>query len=77
MGELIAKASKCINYEVDDIAKRFAEPPSRVQQILREQIINLERTARIKQFVRLLAVKRVKEVLREQADPESSLVQVT
>lgn len=65
-----------IDHEVDDIAKRFAEPPSKVQQILREEITNLERTARIKQFVGLLAVKQVKEVLREQADPESSLMQV-
>ena len=65
-----------IDDEVDEMAKRFAEPPSKVQQILREQITNLERTARIKQFVELLAVKQVKEVLRKQADPESSLKQV-
>jgi hypothetical protein len=55
-------------HEVEGMATRFSVPPSKVQQILTEQLSDLERTARIKQFVEILAVKQVKEVLRKQAD---------
>lgn len=46
-----------------DIAENFSCSVSEVEQILRLEMHDLEQVARIKEFVPLLAVKRVKEVL--------------
>lgn len=49
---------------VEDIAAQFSCPLSEVHEILNSQLNTLDRQARIKQFVPLLAVKQVKELLR-------------
>ena len=49
---------------IQNLADEFSLPMAKVQQVLSSEIQRLERGARIKQFVLLLAVKRTKEVLR-------------
>jgi hypothetical protein len=58
-----------IDVAVDELATRFAVPPSEVQQLLWEQIRTLERRARIKEFVAVLAIRQVKEVLEKTTQP--------
>lgn len=64
-----------VDAAVDEMATRFALPPSEVKQILLKHISALEQTARIKQFVAPLAIKQMKDALRKQATPESSVAQ--
>ena len=49
---------------VEDIAVQFSRPLSEVHEILNTRLSTLDRQARIKQYVPLLAVKQVKELLR-------------
>jgi hypothetical protein len=48
----------------EDIAVQFSRPLSEVHEILNNRLSALDRQARIKQYVPLLAVKQVKELLR-------------
>jgi len=64
-----------IDAAIDELATRFAVPPSEVQQLLWEHIRTLERSARIKQFVALLAIKHARETLRKQDLPQPSMAQ--
>jgi hypothetical protein len=63
---------KAIEYDVSALAKQFALPPATAQTLLWTEIRQLERAARILDFIPLLALKHVKERLREQ--PLSDLV---
>ena len=47
-----------------EIALQFARPVSEVYELLHIQIYRLNQQARIKQYVSLLAIKQVKELLR-------------
>ena len=51
--------------DVKDIADSFSCPISEVDQLLTVEMHDLEEGARIKEFVPLLAIKRVKDRLRE------------
>lgn len=51
--------------DVKDIADNFSCPIAEVDQILSGEIQYLEQGAHIKEFVPLLAIKRVKDRLRE------------
>lgn len=66
-----------IDVAVDELATRFSVPPSEVQRLLWEQIRTLERRARIKEFVAVLAIRQVKEVLRKQPNHEDAVTQVS
>lgn|SRR5262245_37057185 len=48
----------------NDIAVQFARPLSEVQEIMKTYICRLHQQARIKQYVSILAIKQVKELLR-------------
>jgi len=62
-----------IDVAVDELARRFAVPPSDVEQLVLTQICTLDRTARIKQFVAILAIKHVRDALRKHLPLESSV----
>ena len=47
------------------LAERFAESPAQVKELYQEQLRSLDRDARIKQYVPLLAARRVREILTE------------
>ncbi len=49
---------------IEDLAVQFSRPLSEVQEILQTHLFHLDQRARIKQFVPLLAIKQVKELLR-------------
>ena len=49
---------------VEDLAEEFSCPISEVEQILSTETDELEQVAHIKVFVPLLAIKRVKDLLR-------------
>lgn len=49
---------------LEDIAAEFARPLSEVHEMLNHHVDRLDRKARIKQYVPLLAIKQVKELLR-------------
>lgn len=46
-----------------EIADNFSCPLREVEEMLRREMIYLEQGARIKEFIPLLAIKRVKDVL--------------
>ena len=52
---------------LQDIAGQFSRPVSEVHEILNVQLSRLDREARIKQYVPILAIKQVKELLRRQS----------
>ncbi len=56
--------TKAIEYDIRDLAKQFALPPSEAHDMLWDEIHQLERAARIQDYVPLLALKHVKEYLR-------------
>jgi len=62
-----------LDVAADELAQRFAVPSSDVKQLLLKQIHTLDRTARIKQFVAMLAIKHTREALSTQAASESSV----
>jgi hypothetical protein len=55
---------------VEDIASQFSRPLSEVHEILNSQLHTLDRQARIKQYLPLLAIKQVKELLRSNPKPD-------
>jgi len=57
--------TKAIEYDVRDLAKRFALPPAEAHDMLWDEIHHLEQAARIHDFVPVLALKHVKEYLRD------------
>jgi hypothetical protein len=56
-----------LDRDINAMAKQFALPASEVSAILWGEIRHLERAARIRDFLPLLAIKHVKEVLRSRA----------
>lgn len=64
-----------IDAAVDELAHCFAVPPSDVKRLVLTQIGTLDRTARIKQFVTLLAIKHVRATLRKQTSHQIAVVQ--
>ena len=50
---------------LEDIAVEFSRPLSEVQKILKVHLDRVDRQAHIKQYVSLLAIKQLKEVLKE------------
>ncbi|MGC4097908.1 MAG: DUF3562 domain-containing protein [Nitrospira sp.] len=57
--------AKAIEYDISALAKQFALPPAAAHDLLWNEIHQLEQAARIRDFVPLLALKHVKEHLRE------------
>lgn len=53
-----------LDHDVHAMAEQFALPVSEVYEILRGEIRHLEDDARIRDFLPLLAMKHVKDVLR-------------
>jgi hypothetical protein len=64
--------TKVIEYDVRDLAKRFAMPPSEAHDMLWNEIHQLEQAARIQDFVPVLALKHVKEHLRDRPAQQSA-----
>ena len=58
---------KGIEYDIASLAKQFALSPSIAQSLLWNEIHLLEHAARVRDFIPLLALKHVKERLREQS----------
>jgi len=58
---------KGIEYDIASLAKQFALPPTIAQSLLWNEIHLLEHAARVRDFIPLLALKHVKERLREQS----------
>lgn len=56
--------ARAIAQAEEDIAAQFSRPLSEVQQILNSHVYRLDGQARIKQYVPLLAIKKVKDMLR-------------
>ncbi len=56
---------KAIEYDIAALAKQFALPHITAHSLLWNEIHQLEHTARIRDFIPLLALKHVKEHLRE------------
>ena len=56
---------KGIEHDVRLLTKQFALPPAAAHSLLRNEIHRLEQAARIRDFIPLLAMKHVKEELRE------------
>lgn len=57
--------TKAIEYDVSDLAKWFALTPSEAHDILWKEIHLLDQVARIPDYVPVLALKYVKEHLRD------------
>ena len=53
-----------LDRDIDAMAKQFALPASEVHDIVWTEIHHLEGEARIRDFLPLLAIKHVKDVLR-------------
>ena len=51
-------------HAIEDMAAQFSRPLSEVREILSIHIYRLDQQARIKQYVSLLAIRQVKELLR-------------
>lgn len=62
---VVAIETKAIDYDIKDLAKQFALPTSEAQAMLWNEIHDLEQAARIQEYVPLLALKHVKELLRD------------
>ncbi len=56
---------RAIEHNIGALAKQFALPPAAAQTLLWTEIRRLEHAARILDFIPLLALKHVKERLRE------------
>jgi hypothetical protein len=56
--------AKATAQAVEDLAAQFARPLSEVREMLNDHVDQLDRSARIKEYVPLIAVKQVKEMLR-------------
>ncbi|MBX3328411.1 MAG: DUF3562 domain-containing protein [Nitrospira sp.] len=56
---------RTIEYDIDALAKQFALPLTAAHTLLWAEIHHLEHLARIHDFIPLLALKHVKERLRE------------
>jgi hypothetical protein len=56
---------KSIEHDIAALARQFALPPASAHTLLWNEIQRLEQTARIPDFIPLLALKHVKEHLRE------------
>ena len=61
----MAVETKAIDYDIRDLAKQFVLPLTEAHDILWTEIRHLEQAARIRDFVPLLALKHVKEQLRD------------
>lgn len=57
--------AKAVEYDIRDLAKQFALPPAEAHDMLWNEIHQLERASRIREYVTLLALKHVKEQLRD------------
>ena len=55
---------KGIAKDIKDVAEKFSCPISEVEQIVSTEIHQLEQGAHVKDFVPLLAIKEVKDILR-------------
>jgi hypothetical protein len=64
--------ARATDQAVRDIAVQFSRPVSEVHEILNSQLHTLDRQARIKQYVPLLAIKQVKELLRSRGREHSA-----
>jgi len=58
------RESKRMALAIEDIAVQFSRPASEVKEILKIHLYRPDQQARIKQYVSLLAIKQLKEVLR-------------
>jgi Protein of unknown function (DUF3562) len=56
--------SQNLDHDINAIAKQFALPVSQVSEMLWDEIHHLEGTARIREFLPLLAIKHIKDVFR-------------
>jgi hypothetical protein len=56
---------KAIEFDIQDLARQFALSPAETHDMLWNEIHYLEQAARIQDFVPLLALKHVKQSLRE------------
>jgi hypothetical protein len=65
--------AKATAQAVKDIAAQFSRPLSEVHEILHSQLGILDRQARIKQYVPLLAIKQVKELIRSSRSSDHSV----
>jgi len=63
---------KSIEYDIRLLAKEFALPLTAAHNLLWDEIHLLEQAARVRDFIPLLALKHVREQLREQ--PHSDLL---
>ena len=61
-----------LDHDVNAMAKQFALPASKVYEILWGEIRHLERVARIREFLPLLAFKHVKDDIRRRATVSAS-----
>ena len=66
------KIHQILDHDINAMAKQFALPASKVYEILWGEIRNLEGVARIREFLPLLAIKRVKDDLRRRATVSAS-----
>lgn len=57
--------AKAVEYDIQDLVKEFALLPSEAHDMLWNEIHQLERASRIREYVTLLALKHVKEQLRD------------
>ena len=60
--------AKAVEYDIRDLAKQFALLPAQAHDLLWNEIHHLEQAARIREYVTLLALKHVKEHLRESSN---------
>ena len=56
--------TRAVALAIHDIAIHFGRPSSEMHEILQIQISRLNHQARIRQYVSVLAIKQVKELLR-------------
>ncbi|BCA55103.1 hypothetical protein W02_22430 [Nitrospira sp. KM1] len=52
---------------VKEIAEQFSRPSAEVHEILKSELCRLDREARIKQYIPILAIKQVKELMRRRS----------
>ncbi len=68
MGATLEIQGKSLEYDIRALAGQFALPMPHAQALLRDEIDHLERMARIRDFILILALKTVKDHLRSSPD---------
>lgn len=67
------RTMRSLTQTIQDLSEEFSTSTVEVQRILSSEIDHLGQNANVRDFVPILAIKRVKEVLRKNARPRQAV----